>query len=536
MTNHYPFLMAAALTLAVGCSEHEFVEQIEPVDPLTNQPAACIEVSPADISFDAIRVMEDSAGVKVVSVSNGCEGDLEIYGIQLADVSAPFQLGTIGSVLLPTGAVTDFTVTFDPSTAGVFNTDILIDNNDPKVPTAIVTLSGDGIAPIIDISPEQYDFGSPNIGCDLEQPYTVSNMGNADLSVTEFQFATPSATDFKFTADQTLPLTIAAAEKVDVFVNYKPLDEFEDSAYLTVYSNDPFTPQALVTATGTGIEYGDHLDLYEQPIQAATDILFTLDRSCSMDTENSAVISNFTTFLNTLSSVDADYHVTVSVDDSGCVRGSDVFIDGSFSASEAVDAFDVMANIYGSYGSLTEKGLALAEATLSTSNVGSGGCNEGFYRQEAFLSIVGISDEPDQSANTYSFYVQLFQDMKDSPDEFVYNAVAGDYPSGCGSASAGTGYYESTVATGGLFLSICAKDWASHLEVLAVSSVAQKSSFELSQAPVPETVEVSIDGVNLSSGWNYNDLDQTVDFETEHIPTGGSTIEIEYQLQPPCDT
>ena len=92
------------------------------------------------------------------------------------------------------------------------------------------------------------------------------------------------------------------------------------------------------------------------------------------------------------------------------------------------------------------------------------------------------------------------------------------------------------MATGGLFLSICAKDWASHLEVLAVSSVAQKSSFELSQAPVPETVEVSIDGVNLSSGWTYNDLDQTVDFETEHIPTGGSTIEIEYQLQPPCDT
>ncbi len=67
-----------------------------------------------------------------------------------------------------------------------------------------------------------------------------------------------------------------------------------------------------------------------------------------------------------------------------------------------------------------------------------------------------VSDEPEQSVNPYTYYVSLFQGMKADPDDVVIHAVAGDYPGGCGSASAGTGYYEATVATGGVFLSICA--------------------------------------------------------------------------------
>lgn len=526
----------AALAVGLGCSEHDIVDKTEPADPLDDQAEPCITVDPARIDFEPIVVGQDVAETRIVSVSNACEGDLEIYGLELSDTSGPFTIGTIGAVLLPEGSVTDFTVTFDPATSASSSADVLIDSNDPATPTAIVELTGNGIAPIIDVDPEQYDFGNPYIGCEIEQPYVISNVGNATLEVTDFQFATPSAIDLTFDHSLTLPVEIEPEANVQVAVNYKPLDEFEDEAFLTITSNDPFTPDYLVTATGTATEFGDHVDYYEQPIKAATDILFTLDRSCSMDAENAKVIANLDTFINTLIGVDADFHLAVAVDDTGCIRGSDVFIDNTFGESDAQAAFDTMANIYGGYGSLTEKGLAMAEAALAPSNTGGGGCNEGLYREDAYLSLVGVSDEPDQSANPYTYYVSLFQSMKDDPDEFVYNAVAGDYPSGCGGADPGTGYYEATVATGGLFLSICAKDWASHLEVLAVGSVAQKSAFGLSQAPVIETIEVTIDGINTSVGWEYDEKTQAVQFETEHIPPGGSTIEIYYQLAPPCDT
>ena len=188
------------------------------------------------------------------------------------------------------------------------------------------------------------------------------------------------------------------------------------------------------------------------------------------------------------------------------------------------------------YGSNTERGYMIAEAALSNSNIGPGGCNEDYYRSDAFLSIVHVSDEPEQSVNSWSYYVGVFQALKSDPDDVKVHAVAGDYPSGCAGASAGTGYYEGTVATGGLFLSICATDWASHLEDLAAESVAINDSFELSQPAVPGTIEVDVDGLARSTGWYYDASTNSVVFETDLIPAGGSQVEIFYQLLPDCES
>ena len=147
-----------------------------------------------------------------------------------------------------------------------------------------------------------------------------------------------------------------------------------------------------------------------------------------------------------------------------------------------------------------------------------------------------VSDEPEQSVNLWPYYVSLFQGMKDDPDDVVIHAVAGDYPGGCGSASAGTGYYEATVATGGLFLSICATDWGSHLQEIAQASAGQlNDSFELTQLPVPETIEVQVDGIRTTTGWQYDAATNAVVFDRDHIPAGGSTVEVEYKLMPDCE-
>ena len=148
---------------------------------------------------------------------------------------------------------------------------------------------------------------------------------------------------------------------------------------------------------------------------------------------------------------------------------------------------------------------------------------------------MGVSDEPEQSVNNYSYYVSLFQSLKSDPDDVIFHAIGGDYPSGCGSASAYTGFYEATVATGGLFLSICATDWGSHLEALAEGSTADLSSFELTDWPVSETISVRIDGITTTVGWEYNATDNAIDFDSDYVPEGGSTIEIEYALYGDCD-
>ena len=89
---------------------------------------------------------------------------------------------------------------------------------------------------------------------------------------------------------------------------------------------------------GTGELYGTNADLYEQPLKGMTDITFAVDRSCSMDDDIESVQTNFGVFTTTMASLDADYHVAATVEDSGCINGSDLYIDNTFSASQAQDS------------------------------------------------------------------------------------------------------------------------------------------------------------------------------------------------------
>ncbi len=398
--------------------------------------------------------------------------------------------------------------------------------------------------PVINVSPASYDFGEPYIGCENVQTYTISNKGKSDLIITGFDFST-STSDFSFDADEDtngpLPWTLPPKEEVDVYIRFMPTDEQSKTAYLEILSNDRAQTHT-VQATGAGTLYGVISDAFESNPYGAVDILFTLDRSGSMTDDNSLVVSNFETFINEMTGMDdVDYHIAVAVEDDGCVLGSDVYIDNTFSVSSAASTFETMADIYitlGSYGANTERGFSLAQAALSSSNIGTGGCNEGFYREHATLFTVHVSDEPEQSIYPYTYYVSLFQSMKDNPSDVIINAVAGDYPGGCGSATAGTGYYEAAVATGGLFLSICSTDWGEHLTQLAqkAGSSLARDSFELTELPVPETIEITVDGITTTTGWQYDPGINSVVFDNDHIPAFGSTIEIEYHLMPDCES
>jgi hypothetical protein len=537
-------LILASLGLfSLACNEYELVESEDFQDDLSSDAVPDIAVNPMVLNFGQVYVDGVDAPpaevTEVVTVVNEGEGDLHIQDIYLSDANGPYEIGAISSVLVQPGGSAQFTVTFHPETATDSPGQVLIDSDDPDEATVEVQLMGEGIAPIISVSPTEHPFGSLYIGCEGEQPIEIENIGNAELIVDGFEYNTGSA-DLSFDSSDAeaafgeLPWSLQPEEVATVHVTYHPYDEYADSAYLFVDSNDPYTPRVMATQEGTGELYGTNADLYEQPLKGMTDIIFAVDRSCSMDDDIAAVQSNFGVFTTTMASLDADFHVAASVEDNGCINGSDLYIDNTFSASDASDTITTMINYGLSYGSNTERAFMMLESTLAEA-VDSGGCNDGLLRDDATLNLVGVSDEPEQSVNNYSYYVSLFQSLKSDPDDVIFHAIGGDYPSGCGSASAYTGFYEATVATGGLFLSICATDWGSHLEALAEGSTADLSSFELTDWPVSETISVRIDGITTTVGWEYNATDNAIDFDSDYVPEGGSTIEIEYALYGDCD-
>ena len=189
-----------------------------------------------------------------------------------------------------------------------------------------------------------------------------------------------------------------------------------------------------------------------------------------------------------------------------------------------------MINLGASYGSNTERAFMLLESCLAES-LGSSGCNYGLVRDDATLNLIGVSDERAEHAELQRVRGNL-PEPQGNPDDVILHAIGGDYERllrGVGY----TGYYEATVATGGLFL---------HLLLLRLQPGDPRRRLrpgpQLLRAvglAVPETIVVIVDGVTTTTGWEYNAVDNAIDFESDYVPEGGSTIEIEYALFGDCD-
>ena len=536
MKRHNALALVAAVGLCACGPEYDFNPDPDLITPPDQQGAPSILVDPPLVDFGTVEVLNTMELVQIVRIENVGDGDLHIQDLSLEDPTAPFDFAALGTVLLAPGDTTELQVSFEPTASGPQQTFLRIDSDDPLQPLVTVDLQGDGIAPAIDIDPVSYDFGTAWVGCEGVLDLTVTNVGSAELLIEDFDYFTASE-ELLFggiedlNGDEDGLMNLAPGEYEELSISYLPIDDIQDRGFLSIDSNDPDMPTVQVSQDGAGAIYGEQLDMFEQPIQGLSDILFVVDKSGSMNTDLERVIANFGVFVSTMVNLDSDFHVAFVVRDDGCINGSELYIDSTFSESGAVSTVETM--IGANEGGNTERGFMLAEAALN--ETGPGGCNEGFLRDGAELHIVGVSDEPEQSINTWSHYVTLFQSYKRNPDDVVIHAVGGDYPSGCGDNQPYTGFYEASVATGGQFLSICASDWASHLSALAEASSALLDSFALTTQPVQETITVRVDGVTRTLGWGYDEPTNSVEFDSDHIPDGGASVEIAYALMGDCE-
>lgn len=530
----------ALLLVLVGCTENALVKDNEGATGTSTGAPPDIEVTPLAINYGMVDVGMPAV-TETVEVTNVGVESLVIDEVTVEDPTQPYTVTAPGSRLLAAGAATTFTITYEPLSDGETNTNVLIASNDPDEAIVPVAVTANGVAPSLQIDPETYDFGGVYVGCVSEQDVTLTNVGNANLEISSIAHVTASTTEFFVDTDETVngpfPWTLEPGAARVISVAYAPLDEYDDTSRVDVASNDPMRAVARGEQSGAGQSYGKNLDVFDQPIKGLTDILFTVDWSCSMADDIARVESNFDVFIATLAGMDADYQVSAVIADSGCTLGEDPFITGEMAEADQSSIFSTLLGSPSGSGSggYTEMGFTIIEAATTSDNLDNGGCNEDMIREDGTLSIVGVTDEVEQSANSYDYYVTLFQTLKPDPDNVVIHAIAGDYPAGCGGNEPGQGWYQATVATGGLFLSICASDWASHLEALAEGSAANLSSFTLTQAAVPETVEVTLDGVISNQGWTFDSVANSVDFDEDHIPPGGTTIEVEYALLGDCE-
>lgn len=391
---------------------------------------------------------------------------------------------------------------------------------------------------------EELDLGEVHIGCSEGQSILVENAGDADLVLDSVEVS-PSmgelVVELSTAENGSLPWVVEpGGELVVAEVDFSPLAELSESATVAIDTNDPDHGQVHVNIYGIGVSWGYHEESFEAG-GPQVDVLLGVDTSGSMMQEVSEMADAFGTLYATLTTSGYEFRLSAVVQEDGCVLHSsfpDPWFDAEASQDQAEQLFRTMLGLDSGYSVLGESQLGVLQAALE--QAGSGECNAGFLREGAALALVGVSNEADQEAEYWKTYVEYFQSLKPDPAAVVVHAVGGNYPSGCSSkygyASFYDGFYQASQETGGVFLSMC-QDWntiwASLVEGLTESAVVEES-FRLEAEPVPETVQVWVNGIQVDEGWYYSSADQALVFSGDALPLAGETVQVSYHEAGDC--
>lgn len=486
-----------------------------------------IEVTPTVLDFGSFRPGETA--IQTFSVRNvGPDASmLEVTDILIEGVSGSFTILTSAedlSFFLPGGGENDIEVAFTPEVADWQTTEAVVVSNDRERNRVMVDLLGEGLVPELEISPDPLDLGVTLVGCDEDRDISLTNVGNDDLVLRSI---THTGGHFLLTNSNILPLVLAPDQSTLVNVKYTPVAEGLELGMLAVTSNEPMGTR-LSDQTGEG-RYGEtHQDTFVIPVSPPADILFFVDQSSSMRDDADALAGNFSSFISALSTYTTDWHIMVVNDDDGC-NNSGVLTYASLDyESQFTDA------VSRGGGDYTEAGLITTSRAIDQTDLGE--CNQKFLRDGAILHIIMVSDEAEQSPLPWDTYVNQVIAKRGDASLVKFSAVAGDYPDGCethdNSADFGAGYLEAASSTGGEFLSICS-DWATSVEILASASV-ERFTFDLTRAPVIDTITVSVNGLTIPVGWSYQSSTNSVVFDDSNRPRNGDEVIVDYVVRASC--
>jgi|ETNvirnome_2_300_1030623.scaffolds.fasta_scaffold03561_1 hypothetical protein len=522
------------VALIAGCSDYELNPKVEEI-PVIESPN--IEVMPSSLNFGHLDAGAGESKAQVITITNVGNKDLNLshVGLDVTDLVYTITLPHI-TTLEPDQA-TRVTVTYIPRTYETNSNSVLISSNDPDESTVTVPINGESSAPIIEIDPIYYDFGTTYIGCEAKTVVGIKNVGDSDLIISDIQYYVSYPPELSIEIDTAtmgpFPWTLEPNESQRVTIYHEPWDIQEDSGFIEVHSSDPATPIAQSDQEAMGDYYAWATDFYEQEEVANADILFVIDNSCSMHSHQTNLNNNFASFIGVFANSGVDYQIAFITTD------NENFVDNKIVKSTDADPIgDVSALIssIGISGHGLERGLWESfEATQSGADAGPGSA---FLRNDSRLVIVYLSDERDgstsYSAMTPTDYANHLLTLKPLSDQLSINAVAGDHPSGCSPpwAQHGAGYYEVVQQLGGTFMSICATDYGLQMDTLARDSILL-SAFELSGVPLEASIVVTVNGYQ-STDWTYNATENAIYFDVSAIPPTDAEIYIDYAILAEC--
>ena len=519
-----------------------------------NLPPCQFEVAPANLSFGVVP--RTGSLQRSFEIRNTGANDCLVTSARIepgSDDEFTLPDGDLQSEFIPPNSALAVTVEFAPTGAATFSGAVEFSISSPTTPFNRIPISGTGADQTLLIVPPELNFGVIEVGCEARsRTVQIYNTGSTPATINSLALVQPGNA-FSISRPPSLPATISGGNTVEFEVGFRAdiLSDFTGAIEIqTTFNGQPQT--YIVSLRGRGDIDATQADEFSQLGTPKVDILFVIDHSGSMGQEQAAISSNFQAFIQFAQAQAIDYQLgvtTTDLDDEGgrlCPENGPpqnrVVTPNTSPDPETVFADNVTCRSLSGGGAQDESGFEAAFLALSPPVVF--GHNAGFLRRDAVLSLIFVSDEPEQSTPTLDFYLNFFLSIKGfrNTNLFSASAITGPENRSCsgpgGSASAAPRYVEMANRTGGVWQEICTSDWSRTLEELSTTAFGFKSRFFLTNQPVIPTIEIVVDGVSVPAtgqggtvNWTYDFATNSINFSPFATPEPGAEIQVQYRAE-----
>lgn len=259
------------------------------------------------------------------------------------------------------------------------------------------------------------------------------------------------------------------------------------------------------------------------------DILWVIDNSGSMADEQQALGTNFDSFIKGFIAKNVDFKMAITTTDTSSNSKKGEAVPGSLAAltssaakanqNQFYDDFMTMVKV-GIRGSGYEKGLEATEGFV--------GKYASWMRAEAYLAVVVLSDEEDQSPKAVEYYTDLLRSKK-AQDGLVkiYSIVNTTNANTGGNTIGHIRYKQASDLTAGQTSNIMDR-FDSVLMEMGDSIINLLDSFALASAPKDGSLKVYVNGVETNS-YSYDSASRSIKFDAGNLPPVGAQVTVKYK-------
>ncbi len=274
------------------------------------------------------------------------------------------------------------------------------------------------------------DFGTTIERIPIRRTLRLQSLGRRPLTITRIEPA-----DAAFRVESLDPSPLAVGKERQLTLEFMPERAADYRSTLHLESNDPNVPALELELMGSArADCQRHVEAFHLPATPPQklDVVFVIDDSLSMAATQRAVKDRIAAFIERLVVNAADFHIGVTTTDtSGVRRPAGELISTSTGprwvvpGADAVLEFQRIMRLIDTQGSSEEFGFRAAQAALVVPGGDASGVpgarDDGFYRPDARLAIIIVSDEDDGGSPTAEqippeSYAQFFLGLKPSPE------------------------------------------------------------------------------------------------------------------------